>query len=177
MYFASLTKTAGSVGNIKQTVFTKTFSHIGNNSRVTLTEENCKRLGEFFAMLNPYIIQPSITLYGETPTIMPRELFHHTINNITPLISSICGLATGRSERDLDKIMNGKSFQIGSLSTSPSVLILSFDALPDIPATFNSCSAINLRCNKLPKRPGIYFLPFASSPAESIPIGSNVKQC
>ena len=50
LYFASLTKTAGS-GNIKQTVVTKTFSYIGNNLRATVTDENCKRLGEFFALL------------------------------------------------------------------------------------------------------------------------------
>lgn len=63
-----------------------------------ISQQYTDSLNEFFAFLHPLVVTPSITPYEKIPTQRPREFFDHAVDNYTPLMAVIYGLATGNPD-------------------------------------------------------------------------------
>ena len=62
-------------------------------------------LCNFFAFMHHHTLPPtSITPYGYIPVLSTHDLFDHSVENYTPLLVSLYGLATGRASCPLEKI-------------------------------------------------------------------------
>ena len=64
-----------------------------------------ERLGAFFGRLHNMIIPPSTAPHGSIPTMKPRELLDHALDNPTLLMACIHGLATGLPKVQVDNII------------------------------------------------------------------------
>ena len=107
LYFASLMKKPDTT-KVSATFSVTTLSQVGSN-KVSL--EDCDGLCRFFAIVKTIIIPSSITPRIDIPTMMPRRLFDYGVNNFTPLMALLYGLATGQPTRALDKISNPEMYQ------------------------------------------------------------------
>ena len=98
------------VCNPKTSIIVNTLSHVGEQKS---SEEFCNTLCSFFAFQYHCNVQPSITPFGKVPTLMPREVFDHTVANYTTLMACLYGLATGKAIRPIKRITapNDQDFQ------------------------------------------------------------------
>lgn len=103
IYSCRLKKAEG--GQIERFTYSGTISQ--RIETETEMENYCSTLGDFMAFLHELITKPSVIPKEEVPCLRPADIVDYCADRYTqsPLLSSLFGLATGKSQPDFDKVL------------------------------------------------------------------------
>ncbi|KAL7549786.1 hypothetical protein ACHAWF_015642 [Thalassiosira exigua] len=99
--YCGMVERSGPEGRLK---FVFKSSHLQRLYSSPVSPEYTASVGKFFSFLGPHITAPSVTPYADMVTMTTDEFFRHAVDNYSPLMAALHGLATSQGDRDLTRI-------------------------------------------------------------------------